>query len=207
MRDRIAPYLKPLGKHRCDAQAETGDHDLNGLRPTSAELVPAAVLVPIVTHPEPTVLLTLRTAHLRAHAGQVSFPGGRAEDDDAGPVDTALREAAEEIGLDRDTPEVLGLLDSYQTGTNYLVTPVVALVPPQSKLALAEFEVASTFEVPLSFLFDPANHTIESRPWKGSLRYYYAFRFEGHLIWGATAGMLMNLYRRLHGLHAAGPEA
>jgi 8-oxo-dGTP pyrophosphatase MutT (NUDIX family) len=201
MRARIAPYLKPTSDEQGSNDAVNGDHVLNASRPSSVGAKRAAVLVPIVEHPTgPTVLLTKRTDHLRGHAGQVSFPGGGAEPEDAGPVDTALREAHEEVGLTHEHIDVIGLLDNYQTGTNYLVTPVVGIVRPGVELTIDTFEVADTFEVPLDFLFDPSNHAIESREWNDSRRYYYVFRYDGFFIWGATAGMLMNLYRRLHGL-------
>lgn len=160
---------------------------------------PAAVLVPVIARPELTVLLTERTAHLSTHAGQIAFPGGKVEASDIDAVHTALREAEEEIGLSRTLVEPLGFLDGYRTGTGFLVTPVVALVKPDFVLALDPGEVASTFEVPLAFLMDPANHKHHSRPWRGRERHYYAMPFGDHYIWGATAGMLKNLHERLYG--------
>lgn len=183
----------------------TGDFDLNPFMqdwlPDAQKLKPAAVLVPIVEHADgPTVLLTQRTDHLKHHAGQVSFPGGRVEAHDTSAIDTALRETEEEIGLDRSHVEIVGYLDAYETGTGFHITPVVGFVRPGFTLELDEFEVAEAFEVPLSFLFDPANHQRHSRMHQGSERRYFAMPYNDYYIWGATAGMLMNLYRRVHGL-------
>ncbi len=165
-----------------------------------AELIPAAVLVPVVDREGGlTVLLTQRTAHLHDHAGQVAFPGGRCEDEDASPVFTALREAEEEVGLAPARVEVLGLLPEYRTGTGFRVTPVVGLVRPPFELRLDSFEVAEVFETPLAFLLDPANHQRHSVEIGGVLRQYYAMPYQGYFIWGATAGMLVSLYRRLLG--------
>ena len=165
-------------------------------------LTPAAVLFPIVERDDGhTVLLTQRTAHLRDHAGQISFPGGRVEDDDPTPVDTALRETEEEIGLARDRVEILGFLPEYRTGTGFRVTPVVALVRPPFELALDPFEVAEAFEVPLAFLLDPANHKRHSLHYRGALRHFFAMPYGDYFIWGATAGMIRSLTDRL-GLQA-----
>lgn len=165
----------------------------------------AAVLIGVVTRPNgPSVLLTQRTAHLRRHAGQVAFPGGRAEPSDGSPAATALREAHEEVGLDPDRVEVLGLMPEYRTGTGYAVTPVVALVDPAHDLVPDPNEVAQAFEVPLSYLMDPANHQRRSYQWQDAQRWFYAMPWRDpdpgrgeYLIWGATAGMLRNLYRLL----------
>lgn len=163
-------------------------------------LTPAAVLVPVIERPEGlTVLFTQRTAHLNDHAGQVSFPGGRCERTDASPVFTALRETEEEIGLARNLIEVLGLLPEYRTGTGFSVTPVVGLVRPPFALNPDSFEVAEVFETPLAFLLDPANHQRHSMEIAGIVRHYYAMPYEGYFIWGATAGMLVSLYRLLYG--------
>ncbi len=162
---------------------------------TEREIRPAAVLIPVVDRDdELTVLFTRRTAHLHDHAGQISFPGGRAEPDDASPGDTALRETAEEIGLAPERVDPLGCLTEYTTVTGYRVTPVVGLVAPPLELKLDEFEVAEVFEVPLSFLLDPTNHQRNLVVHEGKARYYYAMPYGRHYIWGATAGMLMNLY-------------
>ena len=178
-----------IGDHRVDLDL-VGD-----IAPT-----PAAVLVPLVEHRSGlTVLLTQRTAHLTDHAGQVSFPGGRVEPHDADAVATALRETEEEIGLHRRHVEIVGQMNDYITGTGFLVTPVVGFVTPGFTLNLDPFEVAEAFEVPLDFLLDPANHARKQLMYKGRLREYYAMPYNGHYIWGATAGMIVNLARRLKG--------
>jgi 8-oxo-dGTP pyrophosphatase MutT (NUDIX family) len=159
---------------------------------------PAAVLVPVVLRPELTVLLTLRSPALRSHAGQISFPGGRVDPDDDGSLACALREAREEIGLLPGLVEPLGYLDSYRTGTGFLVVPVVGLVQPGFTLTLDSREVAEAFEVPLRFLMDPVNHRRDSRDWRGGRRrFFYAMPYEERYIWGATAGMLRNMHQRL----------
>ena len=164
-------------------------------------LTPAAVLFPIVLREAgQTVLLTQRTAHLRDHAGQISFPGGRVEDVDLSPIHTALRETEEEIGLCRECIEILGFLPEYRTGTGFRVTPVVGLVKPPFELVLDPFEVAEAFEVPLSFLLDPANHKEHSLHYRGALRHFFAMPYGDYFIWGATAGMIRSLTARL-GLH------
>lgn len=164
----------------------------------SEPLTPAAVLFPIVLREaQPTVLLTQRTSHLRDHAGQVSFPGGRVEQDDASPVHTALRETEEEIGMAPEHVEVLGFLPEYRTSTGFRVTPVVGLVRPPFFLHPDPFEVAEVFEVPLGFLLDPANRQRHSREWRGRLRHYFAMPYGEHFIWGATAGMIVSLADRL----------
>jgi 8-oxo-dGTP pyrophosphatase MutT (NUDIX family) len=159
---------------------------------------PASVLVPLVQRPTGlTVLLTQRTAHLTDHAGQISFPGGRAEDYDTDAIDTALRESEEEIGLARQHVDVLGVLPNYLTGTGYCVTPVVALLQPPFEVAADPGEVAAIFEVPLAFLMDGANHQRLSVDLPGGRRSFYAMPYEGYYIWGATAGMLRNLFHFL----------
>ena len=164
------------------------------------EIRPAAVLVPVVKREkELTVLFTRRTAHLHDHAGQISFPGGRAEPGDAGAAQTAMRETREEIGLAPGVVEVLGDLSQYVTVTGYRVTPVVGLVTPPLDLKPDDFEVAEVFEVPLAFLLDPANHQRNYVQFDGRERYYYAVPYRQYYIWGATAGMLMNLNAYLRG--------
>jgi 8-oxo-dGTP pyrophosphatase MutT (NUDIX family) len=175
-----------------------GDQDFGALGTSpSTALVPAAVLVPIVRAPEPRLLLTTRTAHLRNHAGQVAFPGGRIDPDDGGPVEAALREAQEEIGLDPSHVELLGIADPYQTGTGYSVLPVVGSIAPDLPFTPNPHEVADVFEVPLDFALDPRNHLLREAEWKGRLRRYYVIEWQDRTIWGATAGMLVNLSARL----------
>jgi len=158
----------------------------------------AAVLIPVIRRQEGfTLLFTRRTAHLSDHAGQISFPGGRAEPGDASAADTALREAGEEIGLAAERVEVLGLLHEYVTVTGYRVTPVVGLVIPPFELKLDDFEVAEVFEMPFRFLLDSGNHQRNSVFYEGRERHYYALPYRDYYIWGATAGMLMNFYSLL----------
>lgn len=164
------------------------------------EPVAAAVLVPIIARPSGlTVLFTRRTAHLRDHAGQVSFPGGRCEPEDATPIDTALRESLEEVGIEPAQVEVLGSLPEYFTGTGFRVTPVVGLVTPPLNLRLDDFEVAEVFETPLEFLLDASNYRRESVEVGGRMRTYWAVPWQEYFIWGATAGMLVSLRESLHG--------
>ena len=162
------------------------------------ELTPASVLFPIVLRQSgPSVLLTQRTAHLKDHPGQISFPGGRVEPADASPAATALREAQEEIGLAARHVEILGYLPEYRTGTGFRVTPVVAVVKPPFDLRPEPGEVAEIFEVPFSFLMDSANHQQHSQHYRGKLRHYFAMPYGEYFIWGATAGMIVTLARAL----------
>ncbi len=181
--------------------ATRGDHDLNpGMTPPSAALRPAAVLVPLVDRAGGmTVLLTRRTAHLSAHAGQISFPGGRIEADDADAIAAALRETEEEVGLQRDHITVISRLDTYVTGTGFEITPIVGIVRLPFRLAIDPFEVAEAFEVPLDFVLDPANHHRTERVVDGRRRVFFVLPYEGRNIWGATAGMLVNLAEVLAG--------
>ena len=160
---------------------------------------PAAVLIPVVDHPQPTVLLTQRSALLNDHAGQISFPGGKIDATDASPLDTALREAEEEIGLDRAYVHPIGYLGVYGTGFGFRILPTVARVKPDFTLTLNPSEVTEAFEVPLDFLMNPANHERKTRDWKGIAREYYAMPFGEHYIWGITAGILRNLHDRIYG--------
>jgi len=180
-----------------------GDHEMQPqpmAPPDEQEAVAAAVLIGIVPRPAgPTVLLTQRAASLRSHSSQVAFPGGRVDAIDGSPLVTALRETEEEIGLPRSRVQTLGFLDAYLTGTGYRIVPVVALVEPPFSLVLNAHEVDDAFEAPLSFLLDPANHRREGREWQGIHRTYYAMPFGDRYIWGATAGMIRNLYERLAG--------
>lgn len=177
---------------RAIAPMTTGD----GLLFLEAEaLKPAAVLVPVISRgSDLSVLFTRRTDHLYDHAGQISFPGGRAEPHEENAVQTALRETEEEIGLAAGRVEILGSLSEYVTVTGYRVTPVVGLVRPPLELKPDEFEVAEIFEVPLRFLLDPSNHQRNSVVHLGRQRHYYALPYEQYYIWGATAGMVMNFY-------------
>jgi len=154
----------------------------------------ASVLVPLVARdPGPTVLLTRRTDHLRDHAGQISFPGGRAETHDHDAIATALRETEEEVGLPRELVSVIGRLDTYVTGTGFEITPIVGIVAPLYTLAIDPYEVAEAFEVPLSYVLDRRNHNRTERESAGRTRVFFVLPYEGRNIWGATAGMLVNL--------------
>jgi len=168
---------------------------------TSRAPAHASVLVPLVQRAQLTVLLTQRTDHLTDHAGQISFPGGRAELEDANAVATALREAQEEIGLDPGVVEVLGQLPTYTTGSAFIVTPVVGLLPPDLPLQPDPNEVAEVFEVPLAFLMDPAQHRRHVFDFAGVPREFLSMSWQAngrdYFIWGATAAMLRNLYRFL----------
>ena len=166
-------------------------------------LTPAAVLFPIVLRESgdmfPTVLLTRRTEHLKDHPGQISFPGGRVEPEDVSPAHTALREAQEEIGLSSAHVEIIGYLPEYLTVTGYRVTPVVALVTPPFDLRPDPREVAEVFEVPLAFLMNPDNYQRHSALYAGKLRHYFAMPYGDYFIWGATAGIIVTLFRALSG--------
>jgi 8-oxo-dGTP pyrophosphatase MutT (NUDIX family) len=159
---------------------------------------PAAVLIPVVDHPQPTVLLTQRSAHLNDHAGQIAFPGGKIDPTDASPLDAALREAEEEIGLSREFIDPIGYLDLYGTGFGFRILPTVARVRPGFNLRINHSEVDDAFEVPLAFLMDPQNHQVHSKEFRGMERSYYAMPFEERYIWGATAGILRVLYERIY---------
>jgi len=176
-------------------EATRGDHDLNpGMTLPSTALTPAAVLVPLVIRAEGmSVLLTQRTAHLTAHAGQISFPGGRLEPDDADAVAAALRETEEEVGLPPDYVTVIGRLDTYVTGTGFEITPIVGLVRAPYPLSIDPFEVAEAFEVPLAYVLDTRNHRRTVREFEARSRSFFVLPYEGRNIWGATAGMLVNL--------------
>ena len=198
-RARAALHLDPPPNAPGSGDEEGGDHRLDGAPMFAGSPRAAAVLVPIVKHDaEVTVLLTTRHASLRQHSGQIAFPGGRIDPDDASPLAAALREAEEEIGLGREVVTPLGYLDPYVTGTGYRVLPVVGLVVPPLRLTLNPLEVDDAFEVPLGFLMDPGNHELHARDFGGRLRRFYAMPFGRRFIWGATAGMLRNLYERLY---------
>lgn len=162
---------------------------------------PAAVLVGVVLRPSPTVLLTQRTSHLPTHAGQIAFPGGKVDHQDATPTETALREAWEEVGLQPEGVEILGQMPAYTTGTSFVVTPVVGLLSPDVAVMPNPHEVADVFEVPLDYLMNPAHHRRHDWWWEGRHRQWYSMPYQDgateRYIWGATAGMLRNLYRLL----------
>jgi 8-oxo-dGTP pyrophosphatase MutT (NUDIX family) len=191
----------PPGLTDATLTPKRGDHDLDPMTAAIAKvrpIRPAAVLVPVVARAEPMVLLTQRTAHLKDHAGQISFPGGKIDKADASPLAAALREAEEEIGLAADRIEPIGYLDLYLTTFGFRIVPLVARVAPEFSLALNRDEVDDAFEVPLAFLMAPENHQRHSRDWNGLTRHFYAMPFGGRYIWGATAGILRNLYERLY---------
>ncbi len=158
---------------------------------------PAAVLIPVIDRPQPTVLLTQRAAHLNDHAGQISFPGGKIDTTDASPLDTALREADEEVGLAREFIDPIGYLDLYGTSFGFRILPTVARVRPGFTLRVNASEVDDAFEVPLAFLMNPANHQLHSKEFRGMERTYYAMPYGDRYIWGATAGILRMLYERI----------
>ena len=158
---------------------------------------PAAVLIPVIDHPKPTVLLTQRSAHLNDHAGQISFPGGKIDPTDASPRDAALREAWEEVGLDKSFIDPIGYLDVYGTAFGFRILPTLACVSPGFVLNLSRDEVDDAFEVPLAFLMNPLNHQLHSKEFRGMERSYYAMPYAERYIWGATAGMLRVLYERI----------
>lgn len=181
--------------------AVRGDLDLDpllweqsGVQP----MRPAAVLIPVVDRPEPGVILTQRTSHLPNHPGQIAFPGGSIDPDDASPRAAALREAQEEIGLDPRLVEAIGYLDLYLTFSGYRILPLVGRVSPDYALTLSAHEVEDAFEVPLAFLMDAQNHALHSREWKGHMRRFYVMPYEDRYIWGVTAGILRNLYERVY---------
>lgn len=183
---RLAQAVRPLS----DCQGPDAANPQGG--------VPSAVLVPLVDRDGGfTILLTRRTEHLHNHGGQICFPGGRVDAGDTSPAATALRETAEEVGLPAEAIDVIGCLDPYLTVTGFLVTPVIGVVRPPFELTLDADEVAAVFELPLAFVLDPGNHQQLSPSRGGSSHTTYAMPYQGHYIWGATAAMLMNLYRIL----------
>ncbi len=198
MLERLRARLDPADAVS-SPQAIFSDYDLNGGRPGAvATLRPAAVLAVLAPRADGlAVILTRRADHLSRHAGQVAFPGGRIDPGDHGPAAAALREAYEEIGLPPERVELLGGFDAYETVTGYCVAPFVGLAPADFTPRPDPAEVAEVFEAPLRFLLDPANIRCEGRVWRGATRRYYAIEFEGRRIWGATAGMIAALRRRL----------
>ena len=191
--DRLRAALEEGHRHTPELLAG----DVLELEEPGAGITPAAVLVPVVDRASPTVILTLRPDTMRKHPGQVSFPGGRIDPDDEGPVAAALREAEEEIGLPPSAVQVIGLADRYRTVTGFEVIPVVGVLPPDLPLAPHPGEVAALFEAPLGFLLDPANQLVREAEWRGRTRRYYEIMWDGRRIWGATAAMIVNLGRRL----------
>jgi 8-oxo-dGTP pyrophosphatase MutT (NUDIX family) len=191
LRQRVHSWL--AASVAISASGDAGFSDDGEQRVSSPKpLKPAAVLLLVIAHePTPTVLFTQRTAHLTDHAGQISFPGGRVEEQDRDAHHTALRETAEETGVDADAVEVIGTLPRYTTGTGYLITPVVGMIVPPVSLKPDPTEVEDCFEVPLDFLLDHRNHRRESAMYKGRMREYYAIPYQHRYIWGATAGMLI----------------
>jgi len=189
-----AAFDRHIWPHASDFQLEGGQPNYELL----AIARPAAVLAPIVMRDSGlTVLLTQRASQMRAHSGQVAFPGGKVDPGETAGQ-TALREAHEEIGLEPEFIEPLGWLDAYMTGTGFRIAPLVALVRPGFTVTISEQEVADVFETPLAFLMNPANHLLDEREWKGQRRRFYAMPHDGRYIWGATAGILRNLYERLY---------
>ena len=177
-----------------------GDYDFNPEfkpPPGPRNLTPAAVLLPIIARETPTVLFTRRTAKLTRHAGQVSFPGGRVDDTDLSPLEAALRETHEETGITADFVSVAGFLEGYETGTGFGIQPVVGVLHEGFALMPEPEEVAEIFEVPLAFLLDPKNCRRDSMDWQGQKREYYAFSYDSHYIWGATAAILVNFAQKL----------
>jgi 8-oxo-dGTP pyrophosphatase MutT (NUDIX family) len=200
---RLAPdafFARAAERLSGTAAAEPGgDHVLNPGMSAGDAYKDAAVLIPILGKIPLSVLFTLRTPRLSAHAGQVAFPGGKIDPSDADAAAAAIREAEEEIGLDRRSVSVVGALDPYLTGTGYRVVPVVGRLPAAPALTINHDEVAEIFEVPLAYLMTPGNMVKKTRLLGGRERHFYELAFDGHIIWGATAGIIMALYQRMFG--------
>ncbi|MBZ0215629.1 MAG: CoA pyrophosphatase [Fimbriimonadaceae bacterium] len=203
-RDRLNFDIVPAA-HDVANEAPRGDHLINpGLEPPAElmnkyGLTRAAVLIPVVNRPEgATVLLTQRTDHLDSHPGQVAFPGGKIEKGDRSPLDTALRETHEEVGLSRNHVEAIGYLPPYQTTSGFRIVPVVSIVQPPFHITPDHNEVADVFEVPLSFLMNPDNHDKQSRVWENRRRYFFVMPYLDYYIWGVTAGIIRELYEEIY---------
>lgn len=199
-RQRLS-FQVPPGLTDAGALVPTGDFGTDAMLQIIARerpVRPAAVLIPVVEREHPTVLLTKRAEHLNEHAGQISFPGGKIDPTDPTPMDAALREADEEIGLKRAFIEPVGYLDVYATGFGFRILPTLARVRPGFELAISANEVDDVFEVPLAFLMDPGNHRLGTKEFRGMQRSFYEMPFEERYIWGATAGMLRALYERIY---------
>jgi 8-oxo-dGTP pyrophosphatase MutT (NUDIX family) len=179
------------------ASGDQGTDRMLAILASEQPIRPAAVLIPVIDHPQPTVLLTQRSAHLNEHAGQISFPGGKIDATDASPLEAALREANEEVGLTREFIDPIGYLDLYGTSFGFRILPTVARVRPGFTLRINPPEVDDVFEVPLAFLMNPANHQLHSKEFRGVERFYYAMPYGERYIWGATAGILRVLYERI----------
>lgn len=194
--------LEQVGAPLEHAWRNHGDHALNPdtiLQYEQLKLKDAAVLICVIDDPdEARIILTQRTSKLRQHAGQIAFPGGGIDATDRSPEEAALREAEEEIGLDRRFVETVGRLPQYLSGTGFRIQPVLSVVQPGFELTLNPDEVDSVFEVPLSFLMDPSNHRQDSRMWQGSVRHFYVMPYRERHIWGITAGIIRTLYERLY---------
>ena len=207
-RTAAAPFSAADFRARAAAQSPArqgeafGDHRFNPGHPRldlAAPLRDAAVLIPVVDHgPEATVLLTKRSETLRSHTGQVAFPGGRIDPGDPTPESAALRETAEEVGLDAGFVDLVGRMPDYVSGSGYRIAPVLSVVRPGFHLTLNPDEVDAAFEVPLSFLMDPANHRRDSRFWNDREWFFYEMPYGGQRIWGVTAGIIRTLYERLY---------
>ncbi|KIZ33863.1 MULTISPECIES: CoA pyrophosphatase [Rhodopseudomonas] len=198
-RERLR-FEVPPGLTDASIVPHTGDHGNDRMLQMIAQelpIRPAAVLIPVIEHDEPTVLLTMRAAHMKDHASQIAFPGGKIDATDLSPLDAALREAEEEVGLDRSFVDPIGYLDLYGTAFGFRILPTVARIKPGFVLTINKSEVDDAFEVPLSFLMDPGNHQLHSKEFRGAMRSYYAMPFAERYIWGATAGILRMLYERI----------
>ncbi|MFN3558194.1 MAG: CoA pyrophosphatase [Brevundimonas sp.] len=201
LRDRLIAHLAPTSGWSAQDGAVRSDFDLNpGARLTDRTLRPAAVLIPIIAGPDgATVLMTRRSDSLASHTGQIAFPGGRLDPGETA-VDAALREAFEEVALDPSVVEVLGIGDAYETGTGFLVTPVIGWLTTTPSVTASPDEVAEVFEVPWDFVMDPANHRRDSYELEGQpRRWFWAVPYQERYIWGVTAGILRGLCARLYG--------